>query len=43
MLLEYMVDKNSIDLSREDVRLICDLIEGKKEGYEGTGSKLKIP
>ena len=33
MLLEYMVDQNNIDLSREDVRLICDLIQGDKQGY----------
>ena len=38
-LLEYMIeksgesdDKDPIDLSRDDVRLICDLIEGETRG-----------
>lgn len=27
------MEDNNIDLCKEDVRLICDLIEGKKEGH----------
>lgn len=39
-LLEYMVEKSTdngekegIDLQKEDIRLICDLIEGNKAGH----------
>lgn len=42
MLLEYLVDKNHLDLTREDVRLICDLIEGKNDGYKGSESKIVL-
>lgn len=38
MLLDHLVDQNSIDIEQEDVRMICDLIEGKKQGYENSES-----
>lgn len=44
MLLEYLVDQNKdIDLDTDDVKMICSLIEGKKEGYEDSESKTLHP
>lgn len=39
MLLEYLVDTNNLDMEKEDINFICDLIKGDKDGYKGTESK----